>query len=222
MDNILIDNIMSTGKEVLIKLFNSIFKYHEHINVIIIGAMDGVNYDPISHFFIKSNISWKGLAIEPVPYYFKQLENNLQNKSIIPVNVAIDTNDGIKEMYAANSNKIKQDNLPHWLNGCSTFTKNEHVDEYPQAFDIIKVETISVKTLLEKHNIIDINYIQIDTEGFDWIIFKEFINLNKYPRIFKLEHSMLSRQEFIELMSFIKDNYNIAYMDINDIIAYKN
>jgi FkbM family methyltransferase len=158
------------------------------ITVVQIGANDGIHNDPV-HKFIKRD-RWKGILLEPQRYVFERYLRPLymKNKRIKVLNAALDVTDGKKPIY-----KVSVSNS-RWATGLTSFNRSVleeavrsgYIDHQarkegctlPVSKDdyIIEemVECINTDTLISRYGIENIDWLQIDTEGFDFEIIKMF------------------------------------------------
>lgn len=202
-----------------------------------IGAMDGVRYD-LLHDYIEC-FNWGGIFVEPVKEHFSKLEQNYQyHDNIFFENSAIAETDGIKQIYKVDTNAITEYDLPEWLLGTSSLFNdrnaiggndgllwgikmdNDIYDKYKNHIIQENIQCITFDQLINKYNINKIDIIQIDTEGYDFIIFNQ-IDLTKYkPSIIKLEIINLHKHELDQIIDTLRFNgYNYFYDDY-DIYAY--
>lgn len=160
----------------------------KNVTVVQIGANDGINNDPI-HKYIKRD-HWCGVLLEPQRLVFEKYLKPLYagTEGINVLNAALDINDGQKPIYKVSVSESR------WATGLTTFNRSileeavrsgyierqalkegsplpENKDEY-----IIEesVECICTETLIKKYNLEHIDWLQIDTEGFDFEIIKMF------------------------------------------------
>lgn len=179
------------------------------VTVIQIGANDGFNHDPI-HKFIKRD-KWQGVLLEPQPVVYHQYLKRLHQKSpgIHTLNAALDYQDGSSTIYRISFSSAR------WATGLTTFdrsvlekaVRSDYVRECarkegvaipPTLNDRIqatKIKAISPRTLLEKYEIKTIDWLQIDTEGFDFEIIKMFDIGTTQPRVIVFEHYQFSEEE---------------------------
>lgn len=114
-----------------------------------------------------------GLFIEPVKEHFDRLPKC--NKE----NIAISNYEGEIKIYYIPSFVIEAENLPQWVRGCNSIN-----EPHPTlvkmgwghfaGYDTVKVERI--KTVLERHNITQIDTLKIDTEGHDTVILNDYLD----------------------------------------------
>jgi FkbM family methyltransferase len=190
------------------------------ITVVQIGANDGINNDPI-HKFIKRD-HWQGVLLEPQKYVFEKFLKPLyaRTKGILVLNAALDYTDGSKPIY-----KISVSNS-RWATGLTSFNrkileeavksgyidrqakkegaplpedKNEYITEE-------SVECISTQTLLKRAGIKKTDWLQIDTEGFDFEIIKIFYIAVTKPTVIVYENLHLSHSTREECISYLSLN----------------
>lgn len=190
------------------------------VRVIQIGANDGINHDPI-HKFIKRD-KWQGVLLEPQKEVFENYLKKLHAKSaaIFTVNAALDYKDGTSSIYRISFSNAR------WATGLSSFDRqaleeavtsdyvkacaqNEGTPLPTTIEERIREETvitISPETLLHKYQIKEIDWLQIDTEGFDFNIIKMF-NIGKTrPKVIVFEQYRLSDAERLECYNYLKEH----------------
>lgn len=170
------------------EFINLFSKSHNRITVVQIGANDGINNDPI-HKFIKRD-KWQGVLLEPQKFVFDKYLQPLykRSKGIVTMNAALDTKDGFKPIY-----KISVSNS-RWATGLTSFSRAVLEEAIRSGYidrEAIKegcllpenkedyiteenVECICTDSLIEKSGLEKIDWLQIDTEGFDFEIIKMF------------------------------------------------
>jgi len=115
-----------------------------------------------------------GILVEPLPHLIPLLEESykeipnviIENKAISvdnsdSISFFYDTKDPITELSSLNKEHL----LIHEV-------KEEHIQE-------IKIPSVSLESLLDKYEITELDYLFVDTEGFDFAILKSF-NFHKY------------------------------------------
>ena len=156
------------------------FIHQNEIVVLKIGANDGVENDPIADLLLDDS-RYRGVLVEPVPYYAKLLADNYRNTGRFRIEqVAIAAASGTATMYyvTENSLEILGSPLPHWLRGVTSLDRS-HVLKHlaPDVHSIVEetvVECLNVKGLLERNHVEKIGLLQIDAEGFDWVVLEQF------------------------------------------------
>jgi FkbM family methyltransferase len=124
-----------------------------------IGAADGINNSNTKKLIENG---WCGLLVEPTPVnYNKLLELYSDNNSIIVENCGCGDTSEESIFYIDNNDEYHQ---------ISTFLKEQKKgceDYYQCTFDEIITNVYNTTELLNKHNLINIDFISIDTEGYD-------------------------------------------------------
>jgi FkbM family methyltransferase len=208
-------------------IFDKLLHYYgqnkEKLFLINIGAMDGVMFDELIGY---SNMyDYKGLYVEPIPYLFKRLKNNLSKDGNLFENSAVSDYDGEITMLTI-PQEVIDNNKVHpcfygmsavWppKNGLGSEGDKETVEKYAEKVD---VKCITFENLLKKHKIKKFDILSIDTEGHDYQIFKQ-IDLKKHrPKLIRLEWNNLTKKEQREIIKKYEDAnyfYEITHMDID-------
>lgn len=198
-------------------IFQFLSTEKETVRFVQVGAMDGVSYDPI-HAYIKK-FGWQGILVEPLPDMMQRLKASYQGCSgLIFENIAISEKTEIKTLYRVEPEVIKKHHLPEWLKGMSTFVDGK-LDNYRQYVKKQPVQCHPLMTMLEKHQLPCIDVLQIDTEGFDYKVFKQF-DFTKYrPSAINIEVVNLDSSEFGLLQAELLRQGYIFYRYGMDMIA---
>lgn len=196
--------------------FRKNFPENQEFVFIQIGGNDGVSFDFLYKEVLSRNA--KGLIVEPSPKYFNDLDRNYKkNPNIYLVNKAIYSIDTSINLYEVNEQGLKK--IPEWGKGVGSLDKN-HLSSKGLSEDdikIISVEGITFMNLLKLYPYFyDVNYLQIDTEGYDFEILK-LLDFSKFSCDFikyekaNLSHSDLEKSEMLLKkvgFNIIGDNYD--------------
>jgi FkbM family methyltransferase len=174
-----------------------------------VGGFDGMSNDPVHSF--ASKLQLKGLVIEPQPVAFQSLARNYQDcRNVVLENIAISTEDGERPFYT-----IRKDlDFLQYVNQAASFDPehtqrllkkhitSEASGEVKKTFYQLKlsfkdciqsqpVKTARLGTLLDKHGIVKYDFLQVDTEGFDYEVLK-MAGLEAHPPgLINYEHEHL-------------------------------
>lgn len=193
-------------------------KQTPRVRVVQVGANDGFNKDPI-HRFIKRD-KWQGVLLEPQPKVYEEFLTKLHRNTdgIYTVNAALDYTNGSRPLY-----KIAQSES-RWATGLSTFSR-EALEKNIEAGHIavklkqegktppertedyiaeVQVPCITAETLLRKYAIKQLDWLQIDTEGFDYEIIKMFNIPETRPKVIVYENHHLSEKDKQECAAFLQ------------------
>ena len=213
------------------KALHFLGKKRQDVFVMNIGAMDGVMFDEMVGYTNMYN--FKGVYVEPIPYLFEKLKNNIGGNNFFENSAISDYNGTIKMMvidqYAIDNGLVHpcfygMSAVYPPKNGLGSEFDRPTVEKYGKVVD---VNCITFNTLLEKHNINHFDVVKIDAEGHDFNIFKQ-IDLGKYnPSVVRLEWINLSEEDQNKITN-IFDKFGYKY-EINgqDIVGlnpeiYKN
>jgi FkbM family methyltransferase len=206
-------------------LFDKVLHYcgrkGDNLFLINVGAMDGILFDELIGY--STMYKFKGLYVEPIPYLFNRLQNNISEDGNKFENSAISDYDGTIKMIT-----IKQEAIDNKLihscfygmsavwppkNGLGSEGDKEVVEKYGEE---VEVNCITFNTLLEKHDIKNFDIVSIDAEGHDYQIFKQ-IDLNKFrPKLIRAEWNSLNEEEQNLIKEQLdKNNYSYEIMNMN-------
>jgi FkbM family methyltransferase len=171
-----------------------------------IGANDGIHGDPIYEFILKWN--WAGIKVEPVSYIFEKLKVNFEGFPTITLeNSAVAKENNSQTFYY-----LKQDkNAPEWYSQLGSFslpTLLKHAEWIPDLQERLVdriVPCLTFEALCQKHHVLSIDVIHIDTEGYDFEIIK-LIDFQKFsPTIVLYEHKHLNGSDRASCEQYLKD-----------------
>lgn len=175
------------------------FRNCDEVFVLKIGANDGVESDPIADYLLNDR-RYRGLLVEPIPLYAKMLSANFEGTGRFKIEQAAITEiDGKKSMYYVDEKATdsKGNPLPKWLRGVASFDR-AHVQEHlpPEMYGAVKETTVdcfSVAGLLARNEIRKVDILQIDTEGHDYVVLRQFDFSAIRPKVVIFERKHLSK-----------------------------
>lgn len=209
---------IEVNKELRNKLFESFD------NFLIIGAFDGLSHDDVVVQINEKtdNSNTKVIFVEPIPEYFGRLKSNLQCLKIPENNIFLENScigNEVNEVEMAYFNPNSEGNKPWYIEGCACVVENgiplniyiRH--EIPEQ-DLLHIKTqqITVKNVLDKYNFEGIDYLQIDTEGYDQRII-ESIDLNELGVKYLKFEIYYCEPEFIEKLRERADSMGFYYFE---------
>jgi autotransporter strand-loop-strand O-heptosyltransferase len=129
-----------------------------------------------------------GISIEPIKYYLDRLP---EKKNVKKVQAAMSDKEGEISIYNIPDNAIKLHNLPWWVRGSNSvnqphqFTINAIGKPlYDSVVNIDRVPTITWERLVKEYDVEGIDYLKIDTEGYDHVILQEYLKIcNIFPNL---------------------------------------
>lgn len=191
---------------------------------VIVGAMDGVAHDALFPFAFK-NKSWSGLLIEPIKFYFDQLKVNYENRdNLIFENVAITDELGPKDIYTIPQEHIQNKTVPSWCDGISTFNLERSAISYDGIKDKIVTEQVQCcpfEDLVQKHDIKNIDILQIDAEGNDLVVLNQVWSLGFRPQVIYIEIVQLDQNQKDFLFNLLQSNNYKIKIEGDNLLAEK-
>jgi len=144
--------------------------------VIVVGAYDGVENDPLANF-IRKHVC-RGILLEPQPAIFARLRENI---GCLPglelVNAAVAQASGALPLFYVPAGI---EGLPHWVTQLASFSREHivgHEDRAPgvsRHIATLTVDTLSFDDLLDRYQLPAIDVLQIDAEGMDALLLSWF------------------------------------------------
>jgi FkbM family methyltransferase len=138
-----------------------------------VGAHDGITFS--NTFLFEKKYGWKGLAIEPNPKIFIELENN---RNCLIENVAISSKPGKHNFIAIEGHS-------NMLSGIESNYSKKHLRRLKREIEVYNqkvvkhvMETTTMVNLFDKYDMERVSFISIDTEGSDLEVLKS-IDFNK-------------------------------------------
>jgi len=159
--------------------------------------MDGKTFDPIYEFVHK--YGWHGILVEPLKDHFESLKLNYSGcEGLIFENVAITEESGTREINRIPTQVVNDNHVPNWGLGAASFYTDRNALEWNNVREHViqeEVDCITLPELIEKHNVEEIDVLQIDAEGYDYNILRQ-LDFNKFhPYIINLEIVNLPKSE---------------------------
>ena len=185
------DEIIDT--ELLNKKENGIF--------VEVGATDGIHFS--NTLFFEKFRNWHGLCIEPNPIEFQKLLNSGRN--CIKENVAITQSESEAEFLVI-------DGYGKGLSGIVNNYDQRHISrieietkDKDSKKQIVKVKTVPLSKVFEKHNIKKIDYCSIDVEGSEFDVIKSIDFSSVSITCFSIENNygIEEIKEYLEKRGYI-------------------
>ena len=164
---------------------DEIFNKKENGFFIELGAYDGL-FQSNTAFFEKTR-NWKGILIEPSFKSYQQCKNNRQNS--LCLNYACVSNDYNEEFVYGD---FEESNPMSSIN-------SERLSKQL----LVKVKAITLENILNKFGNNNIDFLSLDTEGYELNVLKG-LNLNKYrPNYILIE---IYTKDYENIVTFLKEN----------------
>lgn len=184
-----------------------------------IGAMDGSSYDPISPY-VKA-FGWRGILVEPLPDMMDATRAFYAgHEGLAFENVAIAEREESRPLYRIPPARAKEAGLPHWVLGMSSLVAGK-LDMYADHVVEERVRCVPLSHVLDRHAPSHIHVLQIDTEGYDFTIFKQ-LDLARYrPELINLEYVNLAADEREALRHMLTEHGYHWFRHDLDLFAYR-
>ncbi len=197
------------------QLLEILFKEKRVNNLIQIGANDGKRFDILNNFIKKYNT--KSLLVEPIKENFLELKKNYEDHNFVLLdNSAISVNNEISSLYKVNPKYL--DKYDNHIPGITSFNKNHLIRHGVKNRHIVteKVNSLSIDNLIKKHNLISLDLLFIDAEGYDGKIAIDLLKSTSFRPIIILEFIHIKNNIFMDLIKILeKDKYFIFSINEN-------
>jgi glycosyltransferase involved in cell wall biosynthesis len=142
-----------------------IYKFHTcdddlHLDFLEIGTSD---------FDVETDLSKKGMFVEPIGKYLKRLPEQIKINAAITHDKDCDT----CNVFYIDDVDIQKNNLPQWLKGCNSIHKPHAFHEkFSHLVKKSEVKLLNISELFQIYKIKSLKKLKIDTEGHDTVIMK--------------------------------------------------
>ena len=201
------------------KVLDKNFKIALDFTFIQVGANDGVSFDFLYDFII--NRKAEGIVIEPVKSYYDELLINYADfPNIIKVNKAVHPSEKSIKINKISPEAI--DDYPDWVKGIASLDENHHLKLGIEKRHMIKEEVDAdnlMNIITTNYTRKNLDYFQIDTEGFDYEVLKMLNFSILKPDIIKYETTHLSKENNEQLKLLLKNNNYFLFSESEDNVA---
>jgi FkbM family methyltransferase len=164
-----------------------------------IGANDGYALDPLRVQIERRE--WRGILVEPVPYVFSRLVERYGNHPrLVLEQAAIAERNGMRAFYYLREASLGEDVWP-WYHALGSFKREvvmRHRPVFPDFEERLteaQVPCLTLDALLRKHNVEQIDLLQMDTEGYDYELLRHLDLTSVRPRMIIFEYRHMTRKE---------------------------
>ncbi|MFT5179654.1 MAG: FkbM family methyltransferase [Candidatus Paceibacteria bacterium] len=198
-----------------------------------IGANDGISGDPLRDSILKYNL--KGILIEPQTDVFEKLKKNYSESSNLQfANVAISTESGKQKFYRVKKEfigKTKDDPDFFKMTAISSFNKENFIvylkkripkSEDPNKYiEEVEIDAITLSDFTRKYDIKKIDLLQVDVEGYDHEIIKNFPYDKFLPSLINFESKAITPEQKKECENILESNGYKIFTHGSDTCAYR-
>ncbi len=204
-------------------LVDSLIPSRSDFFVLQVGANDGHSDDPIAAVVRERRL--RALMVEPLPAMFDLLTDYYRDQpNVVCENCAIGHEDGTATIYYVRDDR----SLPEYVRRLASFKREvilkqrRVVPNIGTFIETLQVPTLSLKTLLAKHNVDHVDLLQVDTEGFDYEILKMLWATPLRPPIINFESAHLGRAEKLACAEMLRrDGYRYLNVGQFDTLAVR-
>ena len=214
------NQLLSENSILNIKLvLDNIFKKKKIENLIQIGANDGIAFDELNFFIKKYKI--KSVLVEPINENYEKLKNNYKDFDFVKLeNSVISDDNTINYLYKVNSKFFEY--YGNHIPAISSFDNNHLIKHGVKNSHIIKekVHSITIKNLLKKYNITNLDLLFVDAEGYDGNIVYDFLEKTNFRSIIIFEYIHIENVIFQKLIKKLLDKNYFYFCVAECIIAF--
>lgn len=149
-------------------LENNVFKGLKNGVFMDIGAHDGITINNTLYF--ETANGWTGINVEPIKDIFDKLLQNRPN--CININCAVDKKNGTAEFIQNRGYSEMISGLKAQFDRRHSARLNNELQSRGGSSEIIQVNTKTIESICNEHNISKINYLSIDVEGAEFDVIK--------------------------------------------------
>ena len=190
--------------------------------VVQIGANDGSSDDPAGEIIRRRGL--RAILVEPiVPMFRKLTEYYAGFPNVICENCAIAREDGTMTLYTVRPDA----SLPPYVTRLASFDRRVILKQrgtiptIGKFIEPLTVPAMRLETLLRKHDVRRLDWLQLDTEGFDFEILKMLWETPFRPAVIGFESLHLSRPDKIACAAMLRrEGYRYVTVD-RDTVAIK-
>ena len=197
------------------KILHNLLENHLIEILIQIGSNDGKRFDNLNQFIKK--YSPKSILVEPIKKNFDDLKKNyVYQTNIFFENSAISVNNEINSLFKVDDKKL--DLYDEHIKGITSFRISHLLKHGVSKSHIVeeKVNSLSIKHLLEKYSIDKLDLLMIDTEGYDAQIAIDFLSNNSLRPFIILEYIHINHEVFKKLLRTLEtEKYQYIKIDEN-------
>ncbi len=185
-------------------------KANRNLFFVQVGGNDGFQNDLICKFV--KRYRWQGLTIEPQQKPFLTLQKIYKKDKVKPINAAIDSQNRSRKLYKIAFTDAR------WASGLSSFLKSHLEEKIDNGYiekkatktgiklpndkakwiDFDTIDCLTFDTIFEQEEVINIDFLQVDVEGYDYEILKLFPFQKYTPKMIVFESENLSTSDYSE------------------------
>lgn len=187
----------------------------------LIGANDGVMADHV--YDHARRYGWRGVAVEPVPAFYRALQQHYRGLPVQALNVAV--HHEARSMRLFYIDPVKGAHLPVWARGVGSFDSaqvEQAVVSVPGAASFITSIDVPCRTLDEivaESGLPTVDIVVVDVEGYDHEVVRRirFDAWKTHTVVFEYKH--IPSDILAELRSLLEQHGFVLQQDHEDLLA---
>ncbi|MBU3740818.1 MAG: FkbM family methyltransferase [Candidatus Kapabacteria bacterium] len=211
------------GERMVHDHLRSVVRRRREQTFMLIGANDGVMADHV--YDHASRYRWHGVAVEPVPSFFRALRAHYAGLPVQLLNIAVHHQERAMRLYYIDAEKGRH--LPAWARGVGSFDRNQVVQataELPDAASCITSIDVPCRTLDEivsESALPRVDIIVVDVEGYDHEVVSRirFDEWKTHTVVFEYKH--IPTPLLDDLLSLLQRHGFSVQRDHEDILAHR-
>lgn len=190
-------------------LYENFFKSKKEGTFVDIGAHDGIE---LSNTYFFEQLGWTGMCIEPNPNVYNKLINN---RKCLTINGAAWYEDTVKKFRLVNGYSEMLSGIVDTYNKLHETRIDTECNSTGGSFSDININCYNITELLIKNNLLEIDFMSIDTEGSEFEIIKGIDFTKIKVNLFLVENNYEDAR-IINLLS--KNGYKLhTRLQIDDV-----
>lgn len=176
-----------------------------------VGANDGVFGDPLRPYVLSRG--WRGVLVEPQPNVFEKLKANyaICADRLSFENLAISDREAITLYLPPISLGGPHETYAESIVSTDPHVMTRQIGVRREELRQVMVPAMTLNDLFAKHDIADLDLLQIDAEGYDWQVLQTLDFKQVRPRLIQLETGHLRRRELSDLAAYLNDSGYLVY-----------
>ena len=159
-----------------------------------IGACDFNNNDDLL------DAGWKGFFVEPIPQYYDNLLRKVSGKEAVVIRAAVTDFNGTVEMDTVPGATDWTRGISHISSEVLDNTVSGLVKKNARArMQVLSVPAITLDKLFDDYNIDELDFMQMDVEGHELVIFKNY-SWRVKPKFIRIEHKFVDDTILFKLL----------------------
>lgn len=164
----------------------------------------------------------QGMSVEPVRYYLDRLPSR---PGLLKICAAVGSPRGDTQVFYVPDHVIQQHALPDWMRGCNSVGDYHWQHRALALQHLVRRDTVPrlpLGEILRQHDVTELDFLKLDTEGQDSHILLEFwpwAQQHLLPGRIQFESNELTPQDMINrVIDVYSARYHVAHHDQHDTV----